>query len=340
MMRNDAEKMLLVQLKQIGDVLMITPGIRALATTRPNAEIHVLTQSPSDQIFRYNPHVHRVHLYPPDNHPIKLIRLIRDLRDEHFAAVLDFSGLPKTALFCRLTGIRKRIGFHKRGRTLFYTHSVHPEPGSSYTALKQAQLLTALGIAEVTPQLDFPVGDRDREAAGRILSALNRDPQKRLVSVSPVSRREYKVWPAERFAGICDFLVESCQAQVLFLWGPGEHHFIQAVREKMHYDALPDYEVPTISETVALLHHVDLHIGNDNGPMHFAIAAGVRTVAVFGRPLLRNWTPPGQERHRAVEHDPGCKENCHYPTCGLECIRDIPVSRVLEEVKRQLNPDD
>ncbi|MFH2129774.1 MAG: glycosyltransferase family 9 protein [bacterium] len=330
------EKLLCIQLKQLGDVLMITPAIRSLAAANPESAIHVLTQKPADDIFKYSPYIQKTILYPGTENPRKIFSLIRSLRKERYTMVIDFHGLPITALLSRLSGAPIRIGFKKPGRSGFYTHAVEPAAGVSYSPLKMARLLTVLRISKVDPGLDFFPGPEDEVAVDKILKQIKPDPHKLLVSISPVSRREYKVWPPEYFAEICDFLVDRCGAQILFLWGPGEYPFIQAVRDKMRQPSLPDYDIPTIRETVALLKRVDLHIGNDNGPMHFAISAGVPTVAIFGKPLLRNWSPPDQDRHLAVEFDPGCKEQCHYPKCGLECIRQVSVASVLDKVKIQL----
>jgi len=330
------EKILCIQLKQIGDVLMVTPAIRALADANPHAEIHILTQKPSDQIFQHNPNISTLILHPGSNSIRDNISLIRRIRKERYTAVIDFFGQLKTAILARLSGAPIRIGFEKTGRSIFYTHPVKDTHTKPYSALQKAHLLTALGIEQVKPGLEFPVGPDEETAADRILESIGWDRTKRLISVSPVSRRNYKIWPAEKFATVCDALVDEWDAQILFLWGPGEYHFIRDVREKMRHAALPDYDIPTISETVALLKRVDLHVGNDNGPMHFAISTGVRTVAIFGRPLQRNWTPPNQDNHLAVEFDPGCKERCHYPKCEMECIRDVPVEAVLGKIRIQM----
>jgi ADP-heptose:LPS heptosyltransferase len=327
------EKILCIQLKQIGDVLMITPAIRALAEVKPDADIHILTQKPSDQIFQHNPNISKIVLHPGSNSIRDNISLIRQIRKERYTTVIDFFGQPKTAILARLSGAHTRIGFKKPGRSLFYTHSIKATQIEPYSALQKAHLLTALGIEQVKPELEFPVGLDEEAAADRILETIGWNRTKRLVSVSPVSRRDYKIWPAEKFAAVCDALVEEWDVQILFLWGPGEYQFIRDVREKMRHAALPDYDIPTISETVALLKRVNLHVGNDNGPMHFAISTSVRTVAIFGRPLPRNWTPPNQNQHLAVEFDPGCKKSCHYPKCEMECIRDVSVEAVLGKIR-------
>ncbi len=329
------DKILFIQLKQIGDVLMTTPAIRALSENMSNAEIHYLTQTPSDQIFQYNPYITKVIRFPHKPGVREGVQLIRSLRKERYSVIVDFLGLPKTALIGWLSGAARRIGFKLRGRSLFYTHAVETPPGLSYSALQKSNLLSVLNIESRNTKLDFFIGEQERQKAKSILDTLAINNHRPLVSISPVSRREYKIWPAEFFAEIADYMAEKYSAEILFLWGPGEYHFVKKVKELMRRSSLPKYDVPTIAETVALLEQVDLHVGNDNGPMHFAVAAGTRTIAVFGKPFLKNWTPPANPRHLAIEFDPGCKSECTFPECKLECLIGITPDMVKELIDRQ-----
>ena len=330
------KKILCIQLKQIGDVLMNTPAIRALSKQMDDAEIHFLTQRPSHLIFEHNPYVQKVIIFPKDLTLRNSLKFISDLRKEKYEIVIDFMGSPKTALIGWLSGASKRIGFDFRGRNIFYNAAVTPAEHLDYSGLKKAHLLSELGLKLPEPKLDFYIPESDQVYADTLFKRLNIDPKRPVISVSPVSRQPYKVWPAENFARVCDNLVEKFEAQILFLWGPGETHFIEDVRKHMKHDSLPDYDIPTIGETVGILEKVDLHLGNDNGPMHFAIAAGVPTFAIFGRPLKKNWCPPKSSKHMAIEFDPGCKNNCHYPNCKLECLTGTSPEMVIEHVSKLL----
>ena len=75
-----------------------------------------------------------------------------------------------------------------------------------------------------------------------------------------------------------------------------------------------------------------MHFGNDNGPRHFAIAAGTPSLAIFGRPWAANWTPPQSNKHFTIEFDPGCKNKCYYPKCNLECLTGVTVEVVKSEL--------
>ena len=115
--------------------------------------------------------------------------------------------------------------------------------------------------------------------------------------------------------------------------GLGKTHFVDQVRQQMRNTALPDYDIPSLPQTKALFEKVDLHIGIDNGPCHFAISAGIPTVTIFGKPKAINWTPPQQNRNLAIEYDPGCKNQCTYPQCEhLNCINAIQPEAVKQTV--------
>ncbi len=329
-------KFLLIQLRRIGDVLMTTPSIRLLRESFPEAELTFMTEAPADQVLRNNPFLDEILLYPKAQTISESISFIRKLREQQFDCVIDFFGNPRSALTTRFSAAPIRIGFGFRGRSWAYTHPVKISTELTYSAQDKAQLLEELGIYANDFGLNFFAEEEDKEYAARLFGQLGIKDSDFVVTLSPVSRQPYKVWPAERFAVIADWLVQKHQAKILFLFGPGEEHFINAVREAMKQKALPDYDIPSLTETLAILNKVDLHFGNDNGPRHFAVAGGTPTLAVFGRPWAVNWTPPEDAQHCALEYDPGCKYKCTYPECKLECLHGVTVEAVQAELETMI----
>lgn len=334
-LREPETRVLLTQLRRIGDVMMTTPSVRALKEAYPQARFSFLTEAPSDQVLRDNPYLDEVLVYPPGFGP--RLRLVRELRRRRFAVAVDFFGNPRSAQLVRMSGAGLRIGFAFRGRRHLYTQSVAPSPERVYAAVDKARLLEPLGVTVSSWELDFPVGEAERVAAGERLRAVGVAEGDRLVTLSPVSRQPYKVWPPERFAQVADRLVREAGAKVLFLYGPGEEHFVEAVGAAMRETALPDLGIPSLRELRALFESVDVHVGNDNGMKHIAAAAGTPTVAVFGRPWAVNWTPPGAPLHRALEFDPGCKSACRYPECKLECLSGVETDTVWQAAREALD---
>lgn len=339
-------RILLIQLRRIGDVLMTTPAVRALREALPAAHIAYLTEAPSNAVLRCSPRINAVKLRPARQGLWGHLRLMRELRRERYDVVIDFFSNPRSAQLAWATGAPRRIGFGFAGRRWAYTDPVETEQGRRYAAAHKAALLAPLGIAVPSLLPEVFLGPEHRAYAERLVEELGVREGDLLVALCPVSRQPYKVWPARHFARIADVLIERYGAKVLLFWGPGEEHFANAVRAGMAHAALPDYPVPDLLQMAALLERCHLYVGNDNGPRHFAIAVGTPTVAVFGRPFPENWTPPGEPSHVAVAHDPGCKAHCTYPRCShLNCINAVPyraveqaVESLLEQILRDGRP--
>ena len=113
-------------------------------------------------------------------------------------------------------------------------------------------MLRPLGISASDFRLDFFPEEKDQIFAENLFRKLGIEENDFVVSLSPVSRQPYKVWPADRFAQVADWLAEKYNAKILFLFGPGEKHFIETVRASMKMPALPDYSVPTLPETLSI----------------------------------------------------------------------------------------
>ncbi|HKI99402.1 MAG TPA: glycosyltransferase family 9 protein [bacterium] len=339
------ERILLTQLRRIGDVMMTTPAVAAVRAAFPKAEITYLTESPSDHIFRHSPHVDNVMVLPKFHTIAGQLGFTAGLRRRHFDVVVDFFGNPRSAILTAATGARKRIGFDFRARRYAYNERVTLSGRLRYSADHKAALVERLGVkvTDLTPQVFLSAAERDLVA--QRLTELGVGPDDLFVVVCPVSRRSYKTWPAERFAHLADALIERYAAKVLLYYGPGEEDVTNAVRLHMQHNALPDFPINDLLVMAALFERAHLVVGNDGGPRHFAIAVGTPTLTVFGKDFPALWTPPDQTLHRAVEYDPGCKSDCHHPDCGEECIKDLDYRSVeaalesyLEELLRDGRP--
>ncbi|MFI5400807.1 MAG: glycosyltransferase family 9 protein [SAR324 cluster bacterium] len=323
-------RILLTQLRRIGDVLMTTAAVRQVSRAYPDARISYLTEPPSDQIFRHNPHVNEV--LAVQSRAGSRMMALATLRTRRFDLAVDFFSNPTSALLVRVSGAPMRIGFGFPGRSWAYTHTIAPPRGLTYAAADKMSLLAPLGVpeqhgADLLPEVFL--APEHRRYAETALAGLGVQVQDLLVALCPASRQPYKIWPARHFARLADWMIERHRARVLMISGPGEEGLVDAVRLEMRQRALPDLPASSLLEMAALLQRCHLFVGNDGGARHFAIAVGTPTVAVFGRPFPESWTPPGMAWHRTASYDPGCKNACTYPRCShLNCINLVPYDEV------------
>lgn len=330
------EKILCIQQARIGDVLLTTPALRALAQHYKTAQIDCLVNQSSRQVLAHNPYISNLRLLPESNQWLQWCRLLLALKKADYTKVVDFVCLPKTGVIAWMTRASTRVGYAFRNRSFFYTQTIPPNFSKPYSVYHKLSLLNCLGVNSTNIDLDFYPNPGAEQQADQLLQSVHWDAQKTLICVSPASRQKYKVWPAKYFATVCDQMLKNPKNQILFLYGPGEQSFAEQVQNNMQHQALGFYQPPNISTVFCLLKRAQLYIGNDNGLTHFAIAAKTRTVTIFGRPLAENWTPPNQTRYQSLDHDPGCKHNCVYPNCKIECLNHLKPDLVIEKAEQQL----
>src|SRR3982074_404865 len=107
-------RILLVRLRQIGDVVFTTPAIHALRARFPDAHLAYIVEPAAAPIVAHNPHLNEVIVAPRARGVRGVaddIALGRRLRAERFDVAIDFHGGPRASLLTWLSGAPLRIGY-------------------------------------------------------------------------------------------------------------------------------------------------------------------------------------------------------------------------------------
>lgn len=334
--RPEPRRILAIQLKRLGDVVLATPAFRALKAAWPAAHLAVLTEAPFDEALAALPE--------PDEilrHPRGLLASLdfgRRLAGAGYDAVFDFYGSATSARLALSTGAPLRVGWAHRGRRLAYTRVVPlpPPTPARFTADQKLDLLRALGEApvDVVPRLAAPAASAPDIARALEEAGLSTDP---FLLVAPASRRVYKRWEAARWAGVLEGFHAATGARVLLAGGPGEEPQVDAVRA-----ATPPairaalLTVPRVSAWLTLLTHATVILAPDGGVRQVAQGLGRPTLGLFGPQDPAHWLsplPPG--RHVALRG--------RRADCALACSRgDVPcpclAGRTAADVLERLLP--
>ena len=275
-------KVLLIQLRRLGDAVLLAPVLDALRGAWPGAKVHLLTEVPVPDLYAGDPRVDVVWVRPPR---ARLAGLAGTLRKERFDLVFDFQSLPITALLAWRSGAFT-VGFRRRFR--FYARSVRlgNHAGTHYTPDHKLDLLRALGV----PAVLGPTRLHPPEPDPSLWRGLPEGPRVALVPVSPWA---HKRWAPEAFAETATRLHEATGAVFVLAGGPGEEESLLAVDELLAGVPHRVHEFRRVREFLAFLGSAALFLGNDNGPRHMAMALGVPTLGWFGRINPTHWTPPG-----------------------------------------------
>ena len=154
-------KILLVRLRQIGDVVFTTLAIRALSERFPEAQLTYVVESAAAPVIEPNPLISRVVVAPRATGvagTLQALALGRRLRRERYDIAIDFHGGPRASLLTWLSRAPVRIGYDIVGRGWMYTRVVgRPRRlRARHSVENQWDLLETLGIARPSPET-FPV---------------------------------------------------------------------------------------------------------------------------------------------------------------------------------------
>ncbi len=220
--RISAERILVIQFRMIGDVLLSTPVIRALRQRYPESYMAFCAEPRPAAVLQGNPFLDEVLIHPRPATWRQEIQFLRRIRQSRFDLVIDLMGNPRSALLTRLSGARHRVAFARWPRSLCYTTLVdHQHDIQGYTATKRLRLLEPLGIQTTDVALTMVYTQKDREDVERFLRTRGVGPEDLLICVDPTSHVVTRQWPGAYFSQLADLLSDRLDARVCLLWGPG-----------------------------------------------------------------------------------------------------------------------
>ena len=350
-------RILLVRLRQIGDVVFTTPAIRGLRERFPDAHLTYIVEPAAAPVVANSPLLNEVIVTAGRSGLAGLrddLRVIRRVRAAKFDTAIDFHGGPRSSLITWLSGAPVRVGYDIRGRSWMYTTRV-PRPRHirpRHAVLNQWDLLGALGIPEPDAGgMPVEMATDPVAAAGvatRLANAGVR-PGDRLIVMHVSAGNPFRRWPLERFAALVAGLARSeSSRRVVVTSGPSERGAAATVIEQARAQ-LETHEARrvlacgefSLAEFRTLVDRAALYIGGDSGPLHIAATTRTPIVGLYGPTLpVRSepWRSP-EWISAAVEVDGLACRPCDQRRCepgDFRCLTWIEPEQVLGAAERIL----
>lgn len=318
-------KILLIQLRQLGDIILTTPCIRELRAAYPDAQIDFLAHGMGRLILNDNPYLNEIITYSENDSLKKQFSLIRRLRKENYELVLDFMYNPRSALLAFLTGAKRRLAFPSR-RKAFYNELVTQPSEPDYIVREKFKYLEHLNVPTKSEALTLPWFEAHLGPYQENRKALFPNDKSFRIALSPTHRRDVRQWPKKQYAMLADYLTSQWNAEIIWLWGPGEQDFVEEV--KSHCKESSKLSPKTsFRELAALLANCDLFVGNSNGPSHVAVSCQTPSLQLHGPTFAKAWCPMN-EIHHAIQADKMAEISLDQVIQSLEAIKPVVEKRV------------
>jgi ADP-heptose:LPS heptosyltransferase len=322
-------KILTVQFKSLGDTVVSIPALMAIRLQFPDCELHALVPEASAPLLQHHPAVNRIWPVPRKAGLRQYWPIIRALRAERFDRAVDLGCNDRSAILTRLSGARERLGAAQDtgffGRPFCFTNTVPAAPEDRHESLRLLHILSGWNISP-PPKIEIKL-----YTDPAVTNPLSRDPSKRLVMCNTGATSVKKQWPVANWARFHQ-LATARGYELVYTQGvsPVEEQLIQELKILVPAARiLPKLDLPRL---LAAIQSADAMVSNDTGPMHFATALGVKTVAIFGPSLHKRWFPMGAEHRLLLAPNCECIWGTFVCRRTNHCLAEITPETVLENL--------
>jgi heptosyltransferase-2 len=321
----------------------------------PKAHIDLLVPAYVAPLFEDHPHVDQVLIDCSQTSWRNYLAQARSQRRARYDVALLLPNSFRTALWARLIGAQRRVGYATDGRRWLLTHpltAAHIQarrrrhqrastllmPTGSHQVEAYLQLVAALQIpvVERLPLL-VPSSQAEMEAE-QLWTRHGLERHERVVGLCPgAAFGPAKCWWPERFAALADRLMAQAGLKVVFFGGRNEVPLIEQIRMRLRQPAVSLAGQDTLASFVGLAARCAVLVTNDSGALHIASAVGTPVVALFGPTDPRRSAPTAPRAvvvRREVPCSPCFRTHCPYP--DHPCMRLIAVDDVYAAVRQIL----
>jgi heptosyltransferase-1 len=293
------ERLLIVRLSAMGDVIHTLPAAEALRAAFPHAMIGWLIEERWAELL-CAPGTSRRGARSPERplvdwvHTVKLkgwrrslftlptlervVREWNDVRAARYDVAVDLQGAIRSAVLARWSGAAVVLGSSESRESpasLWYTRQAIVR--GAHVIEQNLSIVEALaGHRRSAKRVALPCDPRAEKVIDEHLAGLGLT---EFALISPGAGWGAKRWPAERYGRVAAALAQS-GVPTLVNHGPGEERLALEVEDASAGGARRIS--CSISELIALTRRARVFLGGDTGPLHLAAALQIPVVAIFG----------------------------------------------------------
>ena len=286
----------------LGDAVMLMPMLERLREAHPEAKLELAIDSLAAPLFRVLPWLDQVYGVRVSDGVRRRFFAIKGVWRLTRAYLKMMKNLPVSICvmprwgddanrahnLAYLLGAPRRIGW--KSKTLQYRDGLLTEkyPDGSWTldAVRFCRLTALSGLTPVSPENE--IASSPARAMKEIAAATEWDGLANRLSmgdrafavISPGASHPSRIWPIERWVDLMRWLRQQ-GLEIVILSGPGDADVARQLHTSDNRQAILVAGVTTLTESVTLMSHAAMFLGNDSGPGHIAGALGVPTLILM-----------------------------------------------------------
>jgi heptosyltransferase III len=295
---------LVIKLRNIGDVLLTSPLFANLRLHFPESRICALVNSGTEEMLTDNPDIDEIYVYSrsvkqePWKKRIRAeIKLLASIRRGKFDLVINLTEGDRGAIVALASGARLRIGMDSlkrgfKGKDKIYTTLLPLPPGAMHAVDQNLRYLEPLGLKVIHKKVTFCLQDDIVSKTEQRLRLHGLEP-KNYFHAHVTSRWMFKTMPPATAACLLNLLAKRSGLPCLLTSSP-ERKELDYLEEVQKFLAVPDalhFSDLLLKEVGAISSMSRFFVGVDSAPMHMAAALNIPVLGIFGPSVVQAWGP-------------------------------------------------
>ena len=325
-------KILIIRLSSIGDIVLTTPVIRAVNEQLPEAEVHFLVRKDLVSVVENNPHIHKVHIYDPEN----VSQTIDELRREQFTVVIDLQKTLRSRKVVRHLKVPSYTFLkHNLSKWICYRLKMNGMP-ETHIVERYFEAVKELNVHNDHKGLEFYIPENQGFDEDDLPMMFDDG----FVAIVLAAQHFTKRIPVSKVGEIGSILHKP----IMLLGGKDVFEEGEQVVAQLGERATNGCGKYTLYQSAAILQHADCVITGDTGLMHISAALHKPTAAIFGSTIPEYgyypYMPGEREKFRNFEVYPlNCRPCSKFGSSScrrkhFKCMKNISATEVAEWVNR------
>lgn len=332
------EKILIINLGGIGDILLSTPALRALKSSFPKARIYFLVFSHVLELVNGLPYVDGIFILRNNVKNIftNLHTFIK-LRGEKFDVAINMRTLASkrgTDKIRFLTNIIKpelKVGRNTEGRGNFFNVRIpETDRGTKFEMEYDIDTVKALGAEVNDKTIDLNINDEAIHRINVLLQSKGISKEDVLIGIHPGGMPSHR-WPIDNFSKSIEQISKSISCKFVVTGVDDEISLAERLKKITRGEIINLAGQINLGELCALIKRCALYISNDTGPMHIAAVLQTPLIAIFGPGYITRFDPRGISDKAVVFYNKADCAPCNEVSCdSMECLETISPGEVTE----------
>lgn len=315
-------KILVIRLSSLGDILLTTPAIRALKQKYPAAQIDFVIKNQYKDALFYNPNISNLIIYEKD----KVEQLKYEVRSTKYDLVIDLQNNFRSRKL--INGLKAKVRrFKKPSIKKFLLVWFKINLLKDLKTIPQRYADTAeVRIDGERLELFLP-----QNSANQLENGI------KYIGFCPGSKHFTKRWLPEYFIRLGNELVK-CEFKIVLFGGKSDRELCNEISQQI-FGSINLQNEDQLLLTAAEMKKCKLIITNDSGLMHTASASGVPLISIFGSTVREfGFIPTGSQNLILENNSLSCRPCSHIgksscPKKHFKCMKEITPEFVLNQLQ-------